>query len=298
MDQTILNMLSQYQCQTEDDYVNALKEIIQQTVLLGLWRGKFFEHTAFYGGTALRILYGLNRFSEDLDFSLLTPNSTFLFDKYHEAILSELIALGFDVTIVTKVKTDDSAVKSAFLKANTLEHLIRVDAPAAIKKHYHSGAQIKIKIEIETDPPLGFNTEVKPVFQPIPFWVKTYTKPDLFAGKISAVLCRQWQTRIKGRDYYDFLWFIQQNTPVHLAHLEERLRHSGYYRQHSPLTAEYLKKALGQCFVDLDVKKAKADIIKFIKKPSWLDGWTNDLFVAALDNMTFLPNSSTGKPLA
>lgn len=116
MDQVILSMLEEYRCTSDIDYENALKEIMQEIALLGLWRAKFFEHAAFYGGTTLRVLYRLNRFSEDLDFSLLKPNNEFKLNQYLNAIQSELTAFGFDTEIVMKDKNVDANIQSAFLK--------------------------------------------------------------------------------------------------------------------------------------------------------------------------------------
>ncbi len=288
MDQAIIAMLDQYSCKTDDDYQNALKEIIQQIALLGLWRAKFFEHAAFYGGTALRILYQLDRFSEDLDFSLLAPNNNFHLAEYLNAMVVEMNAFGFEMTVSEKQKTHESAVKSAFLKANTQEHLILVNAPAAVQNRCHGRAQLKIKLELDTDPPGGFITESLPVLMPIPFWVKTYTSQDLFAGKISAVLCREWQSRIKGRDWYDFLWFIQRGIPFGLGHLEQRLRAVGYYQSPQVLTQETVKQMLIDRTNKVDLSMAKNDIVKFIKDPSRLDGWSKEVFLAAIERLKFL----------
>jgi predicted nucleotidyltransferase component of viral defense system len=288
MEQVIMSMLEQYQCQSEDDYVNALKEIIQEVALLGLWRAKFFEHAAFYGGTALRILYQLDRFSEDLDFSLLKPNEEFNLNRYHDAVIAELESFGFEVQISLKEKTKESAIQSAFLKANTQEHLLRVQTPAAMQTHCHGRELIKIKFEVDTNPPDKFSTETKQLLRPIPFGVNCYSLPDLFAGKICAVLCRQWQKRIKGRDWYDFLWFIQRGTPMNLVHLETRLREAHFYTEPATLTQEKVLVLLKDRFSSSEVDLAKNDIMKYIKDPSRLDGWSTAVFIAATDEMKFI----------
>jgi len=285
MDTVILNMLKQYDCKTDGDYENALKQIIQQIALLGLWRAKFFEHAAFYGGTALRILYKLDRFSEDLDFSLLNVNPTFSLNPYHKAMEEELAAFGFTVEISEKKKNTKSAINSAFLKANTKEHLLKIDAPSGIQSRYPKQASLKVKIEIDTEPPMNFATETKALLQPIPFWVKSYTLPDLFAGKISAALCRQWKNRVKGRDWYDLLWFIQNNVPVNLTHLETRLRCFSFYKEKDPLTKNRLIELLSNRIEALDVALAKEDIIKFIRHPNRLDGWSRTLFLQAISEI-------------
>src|SRR5579872_4522766 len=127
MHAAIKTMLSKYQCHSEQDYVNALKEIFQEISLLGLWRAKFYEKAAFYGGTALRILYGLDRFSEDLDFSLLKPEKNFDLSRYNQAIKDELNSFGFEVTVETKIKNTDSNIESAFIKAETKKQFILID---------------------------------------------------------------------------------------------------------------------------------------------------------------------------
>lgn len=285
MDQAILSMLAPYQCKTEQDYENALKEIMQQIALLGLWRAKFFEHAAFYGGTALRVLYHLDRFSEDLDFSLITSCQDFKLDSYLHAIEIELEAFGFKAEATIKRKTKETAIQSAFLKENTQQHLIHINAPKTIQEKFHGRGNLKIKLEVDTDPPSGFYTEELPLLRPIPFWVKSYCMPDLFAGKISAMLCRQWKSRVKGRDWYDFLWFMQHNTPVRLSHLEKRLRAYDYYHDDQSLTENKLKYMLVEKVKEVDLNLAKDDIIKFIKNPSNIDAWSESLFVAAISEL-------------
>lgn len=285
MDDVILTMLKKYHCQDASDYELALKQIMQQIVLLGLWRAKFFEHAAFYGGTALRVLYQLDRFSEDLDFSLLEKKSDFNLSAYFQAVIDELAAFGFVTSITAKEKQQDTAIESAFLKANTAQHLLSAEVPAEIRQHVHHDKAIKIKFEVDTDPPLGFDTETRAVIHPIPFWVRSYSLPDLFAGKLSAVLCRQWQRRVKGRDWYDFLWFVQQVVPVHLSHLEKRLRQFGFYEEQAPLDERVLKKLLQERVANLDVSLAKQDIQSFIKDSSRLDAWSQDMFMAVIEEI-------------
>ena len=193
MNPAISSMLEKYNCQTRQDYENALKEIVQEIALLGLWRAKFFEHAAFYGGTSLRILYGIDRFSEDIDFSLLEPQKDFALKPYLDAVEKELGAMDFNVEIAERMKNIETAIDSAFIKAGTKEHLLKIDVPEEISERIHRNEQIKIKLEVDTDPPGGFETEAKTLLQPIAFSVRSYKQPDLFAGKIHAVLARGWQ---------------------------------------------------------------------------------------------------------
>lgn len=285
MDSVILSMLQQYQTVTETDYENALKEIMQEIALVGLWRAKFFEHAAFYGGTSLRILYGLNRFSEDLDFSLLQPNPNFAFEDYFKAITDELEAFGFETELTLKQKANDTDIQSAFLKSNTKNLLLKIHAPPSIQKVTHQDKQLKIKIEIDVDPPPNFTTETKTLLKPILFWVKSYTLPNLFAGKLSAVLCRQWQARVKGRDWYDFIWFLQRNTLLNIQHLESRLRQFGFYTETEALTLQKLQSLLITRIDNLDVESAKNDIVRFIKNPNDIEAWSKDLFISIIEHI-------------
>ena len=278
MHNAIETMLNKYQCVTETDYLNALKEIFQEIALLGLWRAKFFEHAAFYGGTALRILYRLDRFSEDMDFSLLVPNKDFKLDKYNMAIADELNAFGFNVEVITKLKNHESAIESAFIKANTIEQLLAIEVPKSITAYIHGMNTIKIKMEVDTNPPGNFLTEAKSLLLPIPFSVLTFVPPDLFAGKLHALLCRAWKNRIKGRDWYDYVWYVSRGIPVHLKHLETRLRQSGHWQKQETLSNESLKHLLADKINIIDFNAAKKDVINFIKDKSAVNVWSADFF--------------------
>ncbi|MFC1616611.1 nucleotidyl transferase AbiEii/AbiGii toxin family protein [Candidatus Margulisiibacteriota bacterium] len=271
MNNVVNSMLKKYSFSSTQEYDNALKEIIQEIALLGLWRAKFFEHTAFYGGSALRIFYELDRFSEDLDFSLIKPNPKFDLSVYHSAVKTELESFGFKVEINFKEKLQKSAVQSAFIKADTLESELNIN----IKNK----KQLKIKFEIDTDPPPGFETEAKYLLQPIEFYVNTYTKESLFAGKLHALICRQWQQRIKGRDWYDLIWFIKNNIPANLKHLEMRMKQTNHLAQSNNLDINSLLNLLNNKINTLDIELAKKDILPFIKEPDRLDIWSKDFFL-------------------
>jgi predicted nucleotidyltransferase component of viral defense system len=289
MDSAILQMLDEYGCQSATDYENALKEIIQEIALLGLWRVKFYEHALFYGGSCLRILYGLPRFSEDLDFSLLRPDHNFDLSKYHAAIATELEGFGFDVEIQTKDKSVDSQIDSAFIKAGTIINFIRIKVPDRLLTRLHSNQILKIKIEVDLDPPGNHGIEVKDVFRPIPFQVKTMPIVDLFAGKIHAILARKWQTRVKGRDYYDYLWYLGRKSALNLNHLAARLRQSGH--MNGELTTAIFQAMLTQKFQELNIENAKRDIAPFLndrEKPT-LDLWSNDYFVKTIKSIQYSP---------
>jgi predicted nucleotidyltransferase component of viral defense system len=243
--------------------------------LLGLWRGKFFEHAAFYGGTALRVLYGLDRYSEDLDFSLLQPSKAFSLDAYGQTLRREIASFGFEVSFEVRQKTADSAIESAFLKANTAEQLIVIQAtPTALHRHQ----TLKIKLEIDTDPPAGFETESRTVLLPTPFAVRVYRQPDLFAGKMHAILCRKWKSRVKGRDWYDLVWYVSHHPQLHLSHLEARMRASGDWTGDAALTRADLFTRLRATIAELDVVQAREETSRFLRDPSVLDIWSPEFF--------------------
>lgn len=278
MQNAIKKMMENYHCENLDDYLNALKETIQKITLLGLWRAKFFEQASFYGGTALRILYELNRYSEDMDFSLLKPDPTFNLNKYNEAIETELKSFGLATTITLKEKQKDTPIKSALIKLGAKEQLIAVMVPSELASFIHKDQKITIKMEVDTNPPLNFHTEQKIVLNPIPFFVNTYQKPDLFATKIHAILCRGWGTRVKGRDWYDFVWYISQNIPVNLIHLKTRLIQSGDWLTEQTLNHTDLQELLYQKLETLDLEEAKKDVLPFLMDKASIAIWSYDFF--------------------
>ena len=279
MNEAVARMMSRYKCRRLEDYVRALREILQEIALLGLWRSKFFEKGAFYGGTALRILYGLDRFSEDLDFSLLQPKSDFNLSRYSRALQTEMQSFGFEVTVDSKEKRTPGAVQSAFLKANTLQQLLAIEAGKEIVRGLPKGQVLKIKVEVDTDPPPGFTTEVKYLLHPIPFSVRSYVLPDLFAGKMHAILCRRWKSRIKGRDWYDFVWFVSNYPELNLSHLEKRMIQTGDWKQNEPLTGERFNERLREMIKAVDLKRARAEVEPFVNNPDALAVWSKDFFL-------------------
>lgn len=287
MDKVVQTMLDKYSCQNMNEYINALKEIMQEVALLGLWRGKFFEKAAFYGGTALRILYGLDRFSEDMGFSLLQPNPNFDLSIYNKCIEDELIAFGFAVTVERKVKIQESDIQSAFIKANTQTELLHINVPNTIYSPVPANQSIKIKLEVDTHPPLNFDTESKLLLLPIPFYVNTFTQPVLFAGKIHAVLCRKWKMRIKGRDWYDWAWMVGRGVPLHLKHLSARLSESGHIPKGTLVSKKYVEEALVTRIEDLDFERAKDDVLRYIKDKKIIELWSAEFFKDIVTRMEY-----------
>jgi predicted nucleotidyltransferase component of viral defense system len=288
MHEAIRTMLDGYACRTRDDFVNALREILQEVALLGLWRSKFFEHAAFCGGTALRILHGLDRYSEEMDFSLLRPDSSFSLDRYGDALKREIGSFGFSVEFASRREARAGANASAFLKANTTSQLIEIGVPEELLEGLHPGKTLKIKLEIDTDPPGGFETEMQYVLQPIPFAVRVYSLPDLFAGKLHALLCRRWKNRVKGRDWYDLVWYVARHPAVRISHLESRMRQSGDYTGQGQLTLEELLKQLHRAVDDLDVEKARREVAPFVRDLRTLEVWSRDFFRQILTHIIAL----------
>lgn len=278
MNKAIAGMLHHYECRSLEDHLQALREILQEIALLGLWRSKFFDKAAFYSGTALRILYGLDRFSEDIDFSLLSPMENFDLSGYTTALQKELAAFGFDVRIEHHKKSLNSAVQSAFLKANTLNQLLVIETAEEYLKSVHRGQLLKIKLEVDTAPPPEFETQTRYLLQPIPFAVRVYVLKDLFAGKMHAILCRRWKTRVKGRDWYDLVWYAANYPKLHLAHLEQRMRQSGHLKDNNPLSPQTFKELINKAVEILDIDQARKEVEPFVKNPEGLKLWSHDFF--------------------
>lgn len=288
MHEAIKTMMDEYNVQTRDDYENAVREIIQEVALLGLWRTKFFEHAAFYGGTALRVLHGLDRFSEDLDFSLLAPDPDFCLGTYGDGLQREIRSFGFHVSFEqsTRPAGHQTAIESAFLKTNTLRELLVIDAEPDILKGLHPNTTLKIKLEVDTHPPPEFDTENKYLLRPIPFSVRVYAMPDLFAGKLHAVLCRKWKSRVKGRDWYDFAWYASRRTQLHLRHLEARMRQSGDYNATAALTPASLAILLHDAVDELDINQARNEVQRFLSDQRAVDVWSAGFFHHIVDTIT------------
>jgi predicted nucleotidyltransferase component of viral defense system len=272
----IKEWIESYEPKNIQDTEQALREIMQEIALAGLYRANFFKHAAFYGGTALRIFHGLNRFSEDLDFSLLKKDTDFEFDYYFKSIVDEFESLGIKVSLNQKIKSTNSSIDSAFLKSDTFwSELIFEDTIPQIKLSIKPS--IKIKLEIDTNPPLRFGTENKLLTKPFSFYVNCLTLPDLFAGKMHALLFRKWKTRVKGRDWYDLEWYIKKGVKLNLSHFCQRAIESGDWAQES-MTKDHLHDLLAVKITSLDINRVKEDVIRFIPNPQDVDIWSRAYF--------------------
>ena len=273
MEEMFEKMLSSYDTGTTAAKRNAVFEVMQQVTLAGLYRGGFFNKAAFYGGTCLRIFHGLQRFSEDLDFSLIAEDPTFSIEDYFPAIIEEFKLLGRDVTITKKEKKNFGKVESAFLKDNTDVYNLA----------FTSEKSLKIKIEVDTQPPLGFETEQKLLLQPFSFMTRCVTLPGLFAGKMHALTFRAWANRVKGRDWYDFEWYVRNNVPLDFEHLRQRTLDFNGIDMNKEEFMAHLKERLATA----DIEMVKRDVLPFVKDPSQLAIWSNDYFLQLAEMIRF-----------
>ena len=285
MEQIINQMLAKYEFNNNEDRVNALKEVIQEAVLCGLSRAGFFKEVAFYGGTALRIFYGLDRFSEDLDFSLMKPNLEFDMSKYFSVLEQELQSLGLSLKIEEKVKSPNSTIRSAFLKGSTKENILTFYSNNGAIGNIGAKDLIKVKFEVDVNPPEYATYEMKYGLLPSPYQVRLYDSPSLFAGKLHAVICRAWKNRIKGRDLYDYLFYLSRGTKVNLSHLKARLVESNYIQEEYDLSIETLKGLLTDRFDTIDFNQAKDDVLPFIRDKKSLDVWSKEFFIAVTQGL-------------
>ncbi|AUD62783.1 hypothetical protein BK010_03980 [Tenericutes bacterium MO-XQ] len=274
----IQQMMNKYNLITLEDKKNAIKEVLQEVVLAGLSKTDFFTHAAFYGGTALRIFYGIDRFSEDLDFSLLVKDDTFDMSKYFKPISDVVNSLGLNFEVLKKVKTTNSTIDSAFIKGNTKETIIKIYPDSADSSRIIHNEKIIIKFEVDINPPRYANTEIKFRLLPFPYQVRVYDQPSLFAGKIHAVIARSWKNRVKGRDLYDYIYYLGLDTKVNLKHLEERLKQTKTIEENVILNRKLLVEILNNRFDHIDYESARNDVKPFVREQSTLELWSSDFF--------------------
>lgn len=287
---TILEqMIEDYHPKNNEEKRNVIKEVMQEIVLCGLSKAGFFDESAFYGGTALRIFYGLDRFSEDLDFSLLVKNKDFNLEKYFPILKNTVQSFGLNVNFELKNKTNDSNIQSPFLKGDTIEHFL-LFYPNELIQGINKNEKVKIKFEIDTMPPGLATYETKFRLLPIPYSVKLYDEASLLSGKIHAIICRSWKSRVKGRDLYDYVFYLSKNTKFNLLHLREKLIESEFISRDIEITCDSVKEMLINRFNEIDYNAAKADVIPFIKDTSVLDLWSKDFFISITSGLSVNSN--------
>lgn len=278
-------MINIYNPKTLEEKKNVIKEVLQEVVLAGLSKTDFFNYAAFYGGTALRIFYGLNRFSEDLDFSLLASDESFDLEKYLKPVSEAINSLGLDFKVSKKEKANKTNIDSAFIKGNTKETFLVIYPNTDDFKQIIHNEKITIKFEVDVNPPLYAETEIKYRLLPFPYQVRVYDMSSLFAGKIHAVIARSWKDRVKGRDLYDFIYYLSLNSKVNIKHLEARLKQTNTIENGIVLTKELLFEILDDRFNNIDYEKAKNDIKPFIKDHTSLDLWSQEFFKSITRNI-------------
>jgi len=278
--QIIQQRLQSYDCKTEIEEQQAIREITQEVVLAALGRGDFFKYALFQGGTCLRIFYGLNRFSEDLDFILLEPNMNFELQDHLRHLSDELAAFGYDIEIADRSKAE-ATVKKAFLKDNSLGKVIKLNH----RNPTGPMPNIRIKFEIDTNPPVGSGKSLEYLDFPFVSAVAVQDKPSLFAGKIHALLCREY---LKGRDWYDFIWYTSYGVDINYEFLSSAINQQGPWKSHQIKTDKtWVLEQLEKKITSLDWKQAAEDVRQFVKtneQPS-LDLWGKSLFLKQMDKL-------------
>ena len=281
----IKEWIEEYDPQNEGEIVSALREIMQEITLAALSRTDFYEKAAFYGGTALRIFYGLDRYSEDLDFSLLKPDPNFSIEPYFKAVRDEFKSLGLTVRIQEKRKTTQAAIDSAFLKAETIwQEIVLEDI---IKETgVRSNKTLKIKIEVDRQPPLDFQIEEKLLIRPFSFYVKCFSKSSLFAGKMHALLFRKWKNRVKGRDWYDLEWYIKKGVPLDVNHFLSRAKDTKDWQENN-ISEQQILELLDKKIESVSFRSIREDVVRFIKNDEVLHIWSQQYFKDLTIKMKF-----------
>lgn len=273
----IKEWLASYNPKGRDEATAALREIMQQIALAALSRTNFHEKAAFYEGTALRIFYGLDRFSEDLDFSLLSHNPDFSFTPHMDAIVEEFRSQGMEVSIREKEKKIQTNIESAFLKSETVWKELVLEGIIPEQGVMQQLPGIKIKIEVDKNPSLGFDTEEKLLTHPYSFYVNCFALPSLFAGKMHALLFRKWKNNVKGRDWYDMEWYIRKGVLMNLTHFLQRAIDSGDWEKQT-ITANEFQDLLSKKIDAINMDRVKDDISRFIANPGKLSIWSPKYF--------------------
>jgi predicted nucleotidyltransferase component of viral defense system len=269
----IQDRLDGYGCRSTLEEEQALREITQEITLAALGRTDFFQKAGFQGGTCLRVFHGLNRFSEDLDFALQKPAANFSLKPYLQSVAKELAAYGYGIEIDDRSNLEQ-AVHLAFVKDDSLGKLLQLN----YKPESGPLRKLRIKFEVDTNPPAGAAFETKYLDFPFASAVCVFDLPSLFAGKLHALLCRQY---LKGRDWYDFIWYTARRTPPNYALLSSALDQMGPWRT-AGVQADraWCLERLAAKIDTIDWKQAREDVRAFIKPnelPS-LDLWTRDFF--------------------
>jgi predicted nucleotidyltransferase component of viral defense system len=252
----IRQRLATYNAKDALEEQQAIKEILQEVALYALWRGGFFEIAAFQGGTSLRILHKLPRFSEDLDFILQQPNSAFDWGRYLKPLLTGLTEFGLQSEVLDKSKMDRN-IREALLKNDSIANQLNLRFNRG-----RSSLTLKIKLEIDINPPAGSTFAFTYLDFPLDFEVCHQDLPSNFALKIHALLCRPY---LKGRDWYDFNWYIKQSVQPNWPHLRAALKQIGPWKgKQQAIDIRWLVDKLEEKIATIDWKAAAADVERFL----------------------------------
>lgn len=285
MRSSIEEIVDKYNPKTIEELKAALREVLQSIVLIGLSRGGFFNKASFYGGTALRIFYGLNRYSEDLDFTLKEKDKNFNLEPYLKYVKEVALSYGLELEVTTKIKQVDTPIESAFAKLNTYQTFINLKFDANMSNRLHKDEVIKVKFEVDCNPALGFKTESRWVDLPEFASISVLDESSLFAGKLHAILCRTYKNNVKGRDYYDFLFYISKRVSPNLEYLKNKLIDTGTINEDDDFNIEILKEMLLEKFNSIDFNQVKIDASKFLFKNEDLSFYSKELFIDMLNRL-------------
>ncbi len=259
---------------------NALKEVLQEIALFALWRGDFFDVALFQGGTSLRILHGLPRFSEDLDFLLREPDPDFNWTPYLGRMTDIFKEFGLKLEAQPKEQMD-RPVRQAVLKDDSIARQLDLQFAST-----GSNRTIRIKLEIDTNPPALSGEATTFLDFPADFEVRHQDLSSNFALKIHALLCRGY---LKGRDWFDFSWYVAKGLSPNLPHLRAALIQAGPWTGSADLTVDptWLRETLGTTINSIDWTAAAEDVRPFLRpaEESSLKLWSAPFFRSRLDKL-------------
>ena len=274
LDRVLSAKISEYAPANAVEQDNVLQELMQHYVLASLSRAGLFTEAIFHGGTCLRIVNGINRFSEDLDFLLKRPDPEFRWQPYLEAVRRDCVREGIVFEVQDKAEAA-TAVRKAFLKTDSIGKLLTLELPF---ERYHA-RKIRIKLEIDTNPPAGSAFTTSYITFPVTSALSTQTLESSFALKLHALLCRSY---VKGRDWYDFIWYVARKVRPDLALLEHALEQQGPWAgRRTNVTWPWLIENLQTAVDQIDWAVARQDVQRFLPlhEQEGLKLWNAALFL-------------------
>lgn len=260
------------------------RELLQKIILNGLSRGQFFKKAAFHGGTALRILYGIGRYSEDLDFSLFEPDPDFKLSRYLSYAENEVCSYG--LTVTTKVRdVTVGSIRTGDMRCNMREILFNIGFPNNLVESMHPDAVVRVKIDVNTEPPEGARYDKFSMNDPLNYYLCALDRESMFAGKIGAVIARRWGHRVKGRDLFDYLWYLDNGTEINMEYMRSNLVNQQIIQPDDEFNLDVLKSILSDRFDAIDYRSAMEDVRGFVIGQRAPEDWNPDLFKATLGSL-------------